>query len=359
MAWERGENMKTKNAAATLISMMTAVLFVFALAGITIAQGRYANQYSRADVDTIIRNVEDRADEFRRDFYAELERSNLGGSQERVYRNQVTDFENATDRLRRNFDSDNNWWQSRNQVQNVIANSRPLNTTMNSIAFRRRIERQWNQLRNAVNRLADTYDLPGIAGGGWNGGPWNPGNPGGGDQGPTSRPPSWAVGTFYSGGYDNITLTINANGRVTVVNNGQTYYGRYNNGRMHLNNDTSTISRTRDGIRTYNLNSRQTTDYSRNSYGGGGGGDDAGGPTSNPPSWARGTFYSANSYDNISLTINANGRVTVVNNGQAYYGRYYNGQIYLNNDVSDVARDGNGIRTYNRSNGQTTVYRRR
>ena len=346
--------MKKTNLATAIISSMTAALFVFVLSGVASAQGRYTNQYSRADVDTIIRNVEDRADEFRRDFYAELERNNAGGGQESAYRNQVTNFENATDRLRRNFDNDNTWWRSRNQVQNVISSAMPLNNTMNTIGFRRRIERQWNQLRNAVNRLADAYDLPGIAGGGWNGG-----NPGGGGGGQTSRPPSWAVGTFYSNNnFDSIVLTINANGRVTVVNNGQTYYGRYNNGRMYLNNDESTISRTRDGIRTYNLNSRQNTDYSRNNVGGDDGDGDADGPTSNPPNWARGTFYS-DGYDQIILTINGNGRVTVVNNGQTYYGRYHNGRIYLNNDVSDVSRDGNGIRTYNRSNGQTTAYRRR
>ena len=160
--------MKKRNSAAALISAMTSALFIFVLAGTATAQGRYSNQYSRGDVDTIIRTVEDRADEFRRDFYNELDRSNLSSSQKRSYRDQVENFENATDRLRSNFNNDNTWWRSRSQVQVVINNSQPLNSTMNGIEFRRNIERQWNQLRNAVNRLADTFDLPGIAGGGWN-----------------------------------------------------------------------------------------------------------------------------------------------------------------------------------------------
>lgn len=345
--------MKSINRIATLLSIFAAAIFVFA--GQSVAQGRYANQYSRADVDAIIRTMEDSADEFRRDFNNQLNNSGLSNSQRRTYSNQVEAFENATDRLRSKFDSDNQWWQSRSQVQTVIANARPLNQTMVGLNFRRNIERQWNQLRNNVNRLADTYDLPGIAGGGWNGGPWNPGNPGGGGN-QTSAPPSWAQGTFYSS-YPAITLTINRNGRVSVVNQGQSYEGRYYNGRIYLNNDTSTVSRIGNGIRTYNMNTGQTTDYSRSFGGDGGGGNDEG-PASTPPNWARGTFYSSD-YQNITLTINSNGRVTAVNNGQTYYGRYYSGQIYLNNDVSTVSRSGNGISTYNRSNGQTTVYRRR
>jgi hypothetical protein len=59
------------------------------------------------------------------------------------------------------------------------------------------------------------------------------------------------------------------------------------------------------------------------------------------------------------MSISANGRVTVINGGLSYQGRYYNGQIYLNADVSTVSRFGrNNLRTYNQSNGVTTDYRR-
>lgn len=346
--------MRMKSYSAALVSTMTAALFVFMLAGMAAGQGRYTSQYSRGDVDTIIRNVEDRADEFRRDFYAELERSNLGNNQERVYRNQVTNFENATDRLRRNFDSDNNWWQSRNQVRNVVTNATPLNTTMNSIAFRRRIERQWNQLRNAVNRLADTYDLPGIAGGGWNGGPWNPGNPGGGG-GQTSTPPNWAQGTFYSV-YPRVTMTISRNGRVASDVGGEAYSGRYYQGRIYSQDGgVATVTRTANGIRTYNSSNGQTIDFTRQ---GSGGNDDGGweGPTTTPPSWAIGTFYSNNG---VTMTINRNGRVTSRIGNETYYGRYYAGSIYTSSQQATVTQTRNGIETYNRTTGERLVFRRR
>jgi hypothetical protein len=345
--------MNIRRSFSILAAALACIVSITAFSGSAAAQGRYVGQYSKSDVSDIIRRVEDSGDTFRNAFRNELDRSNLSSSQKRTYRNQADSFENATDRLRTNFDSQNSWWESRNQVQNVLSNTRPLNTTMVSIAFRRNIERQWNQLRNDVNKLADTYDLPGIAGGGWNGGPWNPGNPGNPGGGQTSTPPSWAQGTFYSN-YPAITVTINRNGQVTAINNGQTYYGRFYRNQIYLNNDVSTVSRNGNGIRTYNRNSGQTTDYSRGTGGGGGGGGDWGGPVSNPPSWARGTFYG----NGITLTIASNGRITVISGGQTYYGRYYNNQIYLNNDVSTVSRNGNGIRTYNQNSGQTTNYRR-
>ena len=340
--------MRMKNISASLISTMTAALFVFVLAGAVAAQGRYSERYSRADVDTIIRNVEDRADEFRRDFYAELERSNMGSGQERVYRNQVNNFENATDRLRRNFDSDNQWWQSRNQVRNVITNATPLNSTMNSIAFRRRIERQWNQLRNAVNRLADTYDLAGIAGGGWQGGPWNPGNPGGG----TSRPPNWAVGTWYWIQGSGRSFTIDSNGRVTENLDGETNYGTYNNGNIYLGGSRSSVTRTARGIRTYNFNTGETSDYTRRNTPGGGGEN-----TSRPPSWAIGTWRWVQG-SGRRFTIQANGRVVENINGRTNYGTYYNGILNINGTESDVRRTRDGIQTYNRLTGEVSDYRR-
>ncbi len=169
----------------------------------------------------------------------------------------------------------------------------------------------------------------------------------------TSTPPKWARGTFYSTNGSGTTLTINQNGTVSVFANGQTYYGTYYRNELTLNNDVSTISRDGDGIRTYNRNTGQTTNYSRTNSGG----NSTGGNTSTPPKWARGTFYSTNG-SNIQLTINSDGSVTANVGGQTYNGTYNEGSITLNNDTSTVSRDGDGIRTYNRNTGQTTNYRR-
>lgn len=348
----------------TVCGAMLISLSVFTAAN---AQGRYANQYSRTDVNGIISALENTSNVFRQNFDSNLDQSSLNGTREEDRLNAIVrNYENSLDRLRRSFDRTNNWWASQNSVRDVINNAQPVNDMMNSLPFARRLERQWANMRRDLNKLADTYDLAGLNGGGWNNGGGNGGWNGGGNGnggwnggGAMSAPPSWAVGTFYSTNGAGISMMIDNRGRVTVVNEGQTYYGRYNRGQIFLNNDVSTLSRIGNGIRTFNRNQGQTTDYSRDSYGGGigGGGGNTGGPTNNPPIWARGQFYSSDG-SGISLSIDARGTVTVVNQGQTYYGRYYNGEIVLNNDSSTLSRRGNGIRTYNRNTGQTTDYRR-
>lgn len=351
--------------------MAMALLAIGTVSQVT-AQGRYANQYSRNDVNNIIQRLEESSNSFRTDFRSEMDRSPINGTpQEDRYNQMVASYENSLDRLRKRFDRGDTWWQSRNEVQRVVNDAQPVNDMMNTIQFRRNLERQWNRMRNDLNKLADTYDLPGLNGGGWTGGNnggWNGGNNGGNWNqggnwgGQTSRPPSWAVGTFYStNSGDNIALTIDANGRVTVVNNGQTFYGGFYRDTITVNNDTSDLRQTRNGIQTYNRSTGQTTNYTRNAGGYPGGGYPGGGyggQTSRPPSWAVGTFYSINSGDNIVLTINENGSVTVVNNGQTFYGGFYRNTITVNNDTSDLRQTRNGIQTYNRSTNQTTNYSR-
>lgn len=328
-----------------------------------LAQGRYTNQYSRNDVNNIIQRLEESSNQFRTDFRDQMNRNRINGtSDEGRFNGIVADYENSLDRLRRRFDRGDNWWQSRNEVQNVMNNARPVNDMMNSVQFRRNLERQWNQMRNDINKLADTFDLPGLNGGGWNGGNggWNGGN--GGWNGQMTNPPNWATGTFYStNGRDNIVMTIAPNGAITLVNNGQSYYGGYNRGTITVNNDTSDLRQTRNGIQTYNRSTRETTNYSRNSGGWNGGGYPGGYPGGNvstPPSWAQGTFYSTRG-EQISMAIGNDGRITLYTNGQTYYGTYYQNTINLNGDTSTVSQTRNGIRTYNQRTGETTDYRRR
>jgi hypothetical protein len=339
------------------------------------AQGRYVGRYSRADVDQIIRRLEEAGDQFRSDFRRAVDRSNLSNAQKRTYRNQVDAFENQTDRLRSNFDRDNDWWRSRNQVQNLIAAAQPLNQTMNTIAFRRQIERQWNQLRNNVNTLADTYDLPGIAGGGWTGGgggnwPGGPGFPGGNVG--TMRPPTWAQGTFYATGPAGqpIILTISPNGSVNASVGQSMTYGTFTRGNiLNLGGIQSRVTRSGNGIVTTRMDIGERIVYTRNTPGtgypgqGGGWGNPGwgGGNQISPPSWARGNFRgTAPNGTQIDLTISNNGDVSARIGGSTVYGSFTSGN-YLTIDgiVSRVTRTGNGLTTTRLDNGETIGYRRR
>jgi Beta/Gamma crystallin len=196
------------------------------------------------------------------------------------------------------------------------------------------------------NRISSMRRVSGGGGGGWGGGV---------NQ---VRPPSWAVGTFYSA-WPSVTMTIASNGQVQSNIGGQIYYGRYTNRGIRSDSDGSlaAVSRLGNGIRTYNSSTGQTIDFTRNWSGGGGNNGGWDGPTSAPPSWAVGTFESDNG--NIRMTIRSNGQVTSRIGDNTYNGRYYYGSIYSNGEVANVTQDRNGIRTYNRTSGVYLNFRRR
>jgi hypothetical protein len=355
--------MNTKKVLALFSAALFVAAFVLFAPDAASGQGRYANRYSRADVSGIISRMETSSNEFRRDFDRAMDNSNLNGSvSEQRFNNIVRDFENAVDRLRRQFDRNDSWWESRNEVQNMLRDARPVNTMMTTLAFRRNIERQWNRLRNDINTVADTYDLPGLNGGGWTGGGNFPGGnfPGGGGRG--VNPPNWAEGTFYGrapyGG--EITLTISRNGSVTVSVNGEMSYGTYRQGNtLYMNGQTSRVSRQGNGILTVNPATGERISYTRSGVGGGGGYPGSGDQV-RPPTWARGTFYgTAPNGARITLTIANNGRVTAVIDGQASYGSYSEGDVLtMDGATARVTSTNRGIRTVRTDNGEVINYRR-
>ena len=353
--------MKKNNLMVSTVAI-TLCFLVLTLSGF--GQGRYASVYSRAQVDDFVRQLEQSSDEFRTDFRNEVNNSRLNSSTRRNYLRYAEEFENAVDRLRSRFNSNDSWWESRNEVQTMLNHSRSLNTTMNAASFRRRIERQWNRLRNDINKLADTYDLPGLNGGGWTGGGWNGGNNGGWNNGgATSRPPSWAQGTFYGTGPDGsqVTLTINSNGRATAMVNGSPTYGAYNRGILTMGYNTARLVRSGNGFRTVSTTNGETINYSRNSWNNdnrGRGWNNTG--RGNPPSWAVGSFVGSNPANGqpIYMTVQRNGSVTVSIGGGQSYGSMNGSMLTMGGNTARIYRDGNGFRTVSTSDGQTIYYRR-
>src|SRR5690348_1220823 len=106
-------------------SIIVVALCFAAATSAVLAQGRYANVYSRGDVDGFIRNLETSSDTFSRDF------KNTGGISSSE-RRTVDRFENAVDRLRSRFNANrNNWWQSRTEVQGIMNEAQQVNSMMN------------------------------------------------------------------------------------------------------------------------------------------------------------------------------------------------------------------------------------
>ncbi len=372
-----------------LLSSSLLVIALAVTATTAFAQGRYANVYNRQQVDAFVQQLETSSDAFHNDFRREVENSNLNGSTQRQLVNYAEQFENAVDRLRSRFDTNDSWWESRNEVQNVVNNSQNLNSTMNSASFRRNLERQWNRLRNDVNKLADAYDLPGLNGGGWSGGggyPNNgyPNNGGGYGNNRGGNVPQWATGTFY--GRDpqtgsQVTMLIARNGAVTIsVDGAAPVYASLNGTTLRNGPYVSRLTRRNNGIRTTDVNNRNYIDYSRTaSYGGGGYPDNGGYPNNgypnngdgypnngggqgNVPNWAVGTFYGRDpsTGSNVAMTIARNGSVSIsVDGAQLVYASLNNNTLTNGPYVSRVTRINNGIRTTDVNGGQYIDYYRR
>lgn len=352
----KGGHMKnTKLLSKTILTAICVAFVLMFSAGISFAQGRYTARYSNRDVSNIINRLETSSNAFRSEFDRRLDQSSLNGTNEEDRLNGiVVNYEQALNQLRRDFDRNNTWWESRNDVQQVMGEARRVNTMMNSLQFARQLERQWNQMRRDINTLADTYDLPGVAGGGWTGGgggtgPWNPGQ---------GSAPNWAVGTFYgrdprTGG--RIELTVQRNGAVTANISGEFISGTMNGQNLYVGNDQSRVTRTNNGIRTTNRRNGEVINYARNGNNGGGWPGTGG----NVPSWASGTFYGRNPYGGlITINITQNGRVTVTfeRGGEVNYGTMNRSTLRINNESSTVSRTNSGIRTTNNRNGEVIEY---
>ena len=333
--------MKRKSVSVLFIAVLVAAAVVAAS-----AQGRYANVYTKTDVDNFIRSLENSSDVFARDF-------KTAGGPTSSERRTVDRFENAVDRLRNRFNSSNTWWQSRSEVQNMMSQAREVNVMMRNEQYARNLERQWRDLRRDINKLADTYELQELPGGGGGGG----GYPGGGGGG-ARRPPGWAVGTWYWVEGPNRSFTIEQNGSIREDAGGRYGSGNWERGGILLNGIHSTVTQTRNGIRTYNTLTGEISNYTRGSGGGGGYPGGGGDNSTRPPQWALGTWVWVQ--DPIrQFTIEQSGRVIEDIGGRISYGGYYNETISLNGSNSRVSRTKNGLRTVNESTGEVSDYVRR
>jgi len=344
--------MRSKKLNLFVLASFCLGLIALVLPAVSNAQGKYANKYSKRDVSSIILKLEESSNTFRREFDRNLDSSSLNGTNEEDRLNRIVqNYERSLNRLRRDFDSSDNWWQSRNNVQGVMSEAQQVNSMMNNLQFARKLERQWNQMRRDINKLADTYDLPDLAGNGGGGG-------GGG-----GNVPNWAIGTFYgrnpqTGG--TITMTVSGNGSVTFTfENGSSVYATINGDRLNNNGIIARVTKLNNGIRTTRIDNGERIDYLTNGNENGNGGGNGGG--GNVPSWALGRFYGRNPQTGgtITLDISSNGSVVITfENGSTNYATMNGDQLTNNGVVARVTKINNGIRTTRTDNGERIDYRR-
>jgi hypothetical protein len=120
-----------------------------------------ARGYTRAEVDAVIKRVENRSDEFVKLFDESLDRSGLDGSEREDRLNErAKNLERTLDDLRREFDRKESYVETRPEVRRCLALAGEINDVMKRRRMGGQVERQWGLLRAELNTLADVYELP-------------------------------------------------------------------------------------------------------------------------------------------------------------------------------------------------------
>lgn len=146
-----------------LVTFASGCLIFVGLSATGFAQGTHqGNYYTKADVERIIKRVEERSDAFRKVVDHVLDRSALDGTnREDNINQQVKELENAIDTLRKDFDRAQTWEETRGQVEKVLNESDEVNAIVRRGRSRRGspVKNEWALVRNDLNRLFGIYNL--------------------------------------------------------------------------------------------------------------------------------------------------------------------------------------------------------
>ncbi len=150
---------------ATSMNLFLACLAGLALTSVAVAQGTGPGGkfYTKAEVEQLIKRVEERSDSFRRVVDRSLDRSAIDGTnREDNINEQIKELENAIDKLRKDFSRANTWQETREQVQLVLNEADEVNAIVRRGRWRRGgvVKNEWALVRNDLNRLAGVYNLP-------------------------------------------------------------------------------------------------------------------------------------------------------------------------------------------------------
>lgn len=145
--------------------MTVAIAFLMlALASIP-AEAQYNRRargrgYTKAQVEQIIRRLENQSDRFVRSFDRSLDNSRVDGTMREDNLNQrARDFENALDLLRQEFDRTDRYHETRAQVSGVLNVAEDINRAVRNRRLRGNTERLWARVRTELNTLASVYNL--------------------------------------------------------------------------------------------------------------------------------------------------------------------------------------------------------
>ena len=117
--------------------------------------------YTKAEVDRIIKNAENRSDDFVGSFDRSLDNSRLNNTEREDQLNRrAKDLEKAFDDLRSRFDRTESYLDTRDEARKCLNIATDINVAMRNNRFGPRTENAWNVLRAEMNILARVYNLP-------------------------------------------------------------------------------------------------------------------------------------------------------------------------------------------------------
>jgi sugar-specific transcriptional regulator TrmB len=145
--------------------IMAAVAFLMVASASIPAAAQYGRRarstgYSKAQVEQIIRRLENQSDRFVRSFDRSLDNSRVDGTRREDNLNQrARDFENALDLLRQEFDRTDRYQETRTQVSSVLNVAEDINRAVRNRRLRGNTEHLWARVRTEMNTLASVYNL--------------------------------------------------------------------------------------------------------------------------------------------------------------------------------------------------------
>lgn len=153
-----------KNNLSKLFAGLAIFLTSVALADTSHAQQRIRRAiYSQQQVEQLLERIEERTDDFSTRLNRSLDRSRLDGSRaEDNIAERVSELENATDELRREYDHNDTRRENTPEARKILNTATEVNRIMMLRNFSRQAESSWIRLRTELNTLARVYGLPAV-----------------------------------------------------------------------------------------------------------------------------------------------------------------------------------------------------
>ena len=145
------------------LTALAVCCLMLAVASPGFAQGRGPSRsrgYARVNVDRLIRQAENRSDQFVAIFDRALDRSRLENTiREDRLNERALQLERELNIVRQEFNRTSNHYEVRSHVANALSVAQAINTVMRNRNLHPVAERQWTLLRSDLNRLAAVYNL--------------------------------------------------------------------------------------------------------------------------------------------------------------------------------------------------------